>query len=42
MFSILNFIAQQCLTLPYEISAMYNSLPKKAKEAVEKRDSKTK
>ncbi|MBU0529298.1 DUF4145 domain-containing protein, partial [bacterium] len=38
LFELINIIAEKMITEPKEIDSLYNDLPEKAKEAVEKRD----
>jgi len=41
LFDLINFIAEKMITEPKEISALYDGLPKDAKNAIDKRDSKS-
>jgi hypothetical protein len=40
LFKLINMIVEQMITQPKEISAIYNALPKGAKDAIAKRDEK--
>lgn len=41
LFKMINFIVEEMISKPKEIDAVYALLPQKAREAIEKRDSKT-
>lgn len=42
LFELINVIAESLISLPKQIQTLYNNLPEKAREAIAKRDGKTK